>query len=637
MSLAVLKEQASYRWQEYEKLGKEYEDFEPFLIDCMEHLMGFVCTDIQIDIGKFLQHGPQYLMIQAQRSQAKSSIVAIYAVWCLIHDPKYRVLILSAGSDVALEIANWIIQIIMNWEILSCIRPDKTHGDRSSAKAFDIHWQLKGAEKSPSVACIGITANMQGRRADLLIADDIESSKNGLTEVQREALQHLSRDFTSICQHGRIAYLGTPQTTDSVYNNLPERGYTVRIWPGRYPTPEQMDNYGEHLAPLLAQRILDNPRLQSGGGPLQDQGQPTDPVLLPESALSKKELDQGTAYFQLQHMLNTRLMDSDRFPLKSGNLVTMKLNLEKGPGQVNWMPDKSRLLHIQGIPSNIPLYSPFSVSEDLYAYEGRLIYIDPAGGGANGDETVASVTYFLHGYIFLMEQLALPGGFDDSVFVDLSQLALRHDVNKIVVEENYGKGMFSQLWRPVLLNAYRDQGHSGAPMVEDIWEKGQKEFRILDTLEPVVARHRLIVNEDVWHKDVQQVQRYAVDHRTVYMLCHQLTKISRERHALVHDDRIDSLAGAVRPWLEMIATDEEVRMAQKQTDHAVEFMETWREGSPEFHSAKNKRVQQQANVLANSRMRNRTPTNRIRHAQAKRKVLRTSLSRRTRSTTGFLQ
>jgi len=592
--------ESSARWDKLEALRIEYASFEPFLIDVMEDLMGFTCTDVQIDIGKYLQHGPQYLMIQAQRSQAKSSIVAIYAVWCLIHDPKYRILIISAGSDVAMEIANWVIQIIMNFDILECLRPDRNHGDRSSAKAFDVHWQLKGAEKSPSVACIGVTANMQGRRADLLVPDDIESSKNGMTEIQRQQLQHLSKDFTSICQHGRICYLGTPQTTDSIYNALPGRGYKIRIWPGRYPTPKQMENYGDHLAPLFAQRMLADPTLQTGGGPLGDQGKVTDSILLPEDSLVKKEVDQGTPYFQLQHMLNTRLMDADRYPLKSKNLITMNLSLDSAPGQINWMPDKDKRITVAGHPDGIDLYRPFTVAPELHEYEGKMIYVDPAGGGKNGDETVASVTYFLHGYVFLMEQLSLEGGYADEVFEKLSVLALKHMVNKIDVEANYGNGAFAQMWRPVLLNAYKQAGHPGSPQIEDIMETGQKELRIIDTLEPVMGRHRLIVNEDVWKEDIRTTQKYAMDHRTVYTLWHQMSKISRDKGALIHDDRLDSLAGAVRPWVDRIAVDEEVRMSQKRTNTAVQFMNDWAShGSQEQRVAEGIESRARAGIVQN--------------------------------------
>jgi len=600
-----IKLEAAARWDKLEALQSEYSEFEPFLIDVMEDLMGFTCTDVQIDIGKFLQYGPQYLMIQAQRSQAKSSIVAIYAVWCLVHDPKYRVLIISAGSDVAMEIANWVIQIIMNFDILECLRPDRNHGDRASAKAFDVHYQLKGAEKSPSVACIGVTANMQGRRADLLVPDDIESSKNGMTEVQRQQLMHLSKDFTSICQHGRICYLGTPQTTDSVYNALPGRGYSIRIWPGRYPTPAQIENYGDHLAPLFRERILKDPSLQIGGGPMGDQGQVTDSVLLPEDSLVKKEVDQGTPYFQLQHMLNTRLMDADRYPLKAKNLITMSLSMESAPGQINWMPDRDKLIIVPSHPDGVDLYTPFTVSPELYAYEGRMIYVDPAGGGKNGDETVATVTYFLHGYVFLMEQLPLEGGYADNVFEKLSALAIKHQVNKIDVEANYGNGAFAQMWRPVLLKAYRAAGHNGAPQIEDIMESGQKELRIIDTLEPVMGRHRLVVNEQVWHDDITYVQKYAMDHRTVYTLWNQLTKITMDRGALIHDDRLDSLAGAVRPWVDRIAIDETTRMAQKYTNESVAFMNKWAsEGSDEARTALSTNRGQRVGIVQNKAVAN---------------------------------
>jgi hypothetical protein len=85
--------------------------------------MGFVCTEVQIDIGKYIAHGPKYRMVQAQRGQAKTTITAAYAVWRFIHDPTTRVLILSAGDTQATEIANWVIQIINGMPELECLGP----------------------------------------------------------------------------------------------------------------------------------------------------------------------------------------------------------------------------------------------------------------------------------------------------------------------------------------------------------------------------------------------------------------------------------------------------------------------------------------------------------------------------------
>jgi len=575
LALTDVEQETASRWADVEALRSHYALFEDFLYDCMTELMGFQCSDLQIDIGRFLQSDVKYGMIQAQRSQAKSTIVAMFAVWQLIHDCKHRVLIVSAGSEVAAEIANWVIQIIMNWDILRCIRPDRQHGDRASSKAFDINWQLKGPEKSPSVACIGITANMQGRRADLLIPDDIESSKNGTTEIQRAALEHLSKDFTSICQKGRIMYLGTPQTVDSIYKNLPDRGYTIRVWTGRYPTMDEAKTYGETLAPYLMTKMDNDPTLRIGGGLDGSRGKPTDSVLLGEEALCKKELDQGPAYFNLQHMLNTEMSDALRHPLKTKNLIVMNFPLDKASGEITWMPSPENQIVVTGFKTKPRLYRPFTVSKQVYEYEGKHMYVDTAGGGKNGDETVAAVTYFLHGYVFLAEILKLAGGYGDTNYEALSRLALKHGVNSIDVEKNFGFGAFAHAWRPILQREYKSAGMEMCPRVEDVWESGQKELRIIDVLEPIMARHKLIIHEDIIQYDLDSVKKYPIDQQETYKFFHQVAKISRERGSLIHDDSIDAVAGSVRRWVDRISVDEKVRMDQKDTDENLDFFAEW--------------------------------------------------------------
>ena len=239
--------QAAARWEQLELVQQHYRDFVPFLEDVMDEL-GFSTTDIQRDIGGYIAYGPQYLMVQAQRSQAKTTIAAAFAVWYLLHSPKGRVLIVSAGGDQATDISTLIVRIIMNMDVLSCMRPDKSAGDRTSVEGFDIHHSLKGIDKSASIDCVGIDANLQGRRADLLIPDDIESSKNSATPTQRAKLLHLTKDFTSINSTGRIIWLGTTQNMESIYNSLPARGVVTRIWPGRY---QRLSRWSTMVTPLL--------------------------------------------------------------------------------------------------------------------------------------------------------------------------------------------------------------------------------------------------------------------------------------------------------------------------------------------------------------------------------------------------
>lgn len=546
---------AQERWDNLDLLRKEYPTFQPFLYDVMTDLLGFECSDIQLDIADYLERGPLYRMIQAQRGQAKTTITAAYAVWRQIHDPSTRVLIISAGGTQANEIAGWVIQIIMNMDILECLRPDRSHGDRASLEAFDVHYELKGPEKSPSIACVGITGNLQGKRADILIADDIESAKNSQTELMRERLRHLTKDFTSINSKGDIIYLGTPQSIDSVYNGLISRGYDIRIWPGRYPTMDEEKNYGHCLAPLIKRRIYDNPNLRTGGGPTGKRGLAVDPVILPEDVLTKKEIDQGSAYFQLQHMLDTRLSDAERFPLKPEKIVFMRVPAQSAPLEINFMQmPEQRIRTPQDFPVEALYYSAHSFGQSFGPFQSTHMYVDPAGGGQNGDETAYAVTKFCAGMVFVVDFGGVPGGLSDESMNALTAIAKKWKPNQIDIEENYGKGALRNVWTPKLLKEHRCH-------IEPVWETGQKELRIIETLEPVIGANRLIMDDQLLEQDWTSCQKYPAEKRASYSLFYQLSRITRDRDSLAHDDRLDALAGSVRHWLEHLRQD---------TDKAVE-------------------------------------------------------------------
>jgi len=552
-------ELAQIRWEHLTLVQKHYASFIPFLEDVMLEL-GFSTTEIQKDIGGYIAYGPQYLMVQAQRSQAKTTIAAAFAVWYLLHNPAGRVLIVSAGGDQATDIATLIVRIIMNMDVLECMRPDKAAGDRTSVEGFDIHHSLKGIDKSASVDCIGIDANLQGRRADLLIPDDIESSKNSATPTQRAKLLHLTKDFTSINQSGRIIWLGTPQTMESIYNSLPARGVVTRIWPGRYPTPEQREHYGTSLAPLIASRLAVNPGLAKGGGMLGDQGQPIDAELLDEETLQKKERDQGTPYFQLQHMLNTAMMDALKYPLKPERLVVLSdagsifpLSVVRGMSQSNLKDYASHEFAFK-------LTIPHDISKEVGKLQSIVCYIDPAGGGANADETAYAVAGFLNGNVYLLRVGGIPGGYDTD---KLEALALRIkpfvDVAAgplvVKIEKNMGFGAFRAVFTPIL------RKHIPSAGIEDDLVTGQKEGRIINTLEPVMGRGSLIVTEEAVRHDLETSSMYAPALRLTYSFFYQLAKISMIRNALVHDDRVDAVEGAVRHFTEALALDQKKQLA----------------------------------------------------------------------------
>ncbi|APU00385.1 hypothetical protein fHeYen301_52 [Yersinia phage fHe-Yen3-01] len=550
--LSDLEKERRIRKEELAAVQDHYRNFNTFLTDVMVEL-GFTVSKIQADIGKFMVNGGKRVMIQAQRSQAKTTIAAVFCVWQLIHDPEHRVLIISAGGSQATDISTLVIRIIMNMDVLECIRPDKSKGDRVSVEKFDIHYSLRKLDKSASVSCCGITANLQGRRADTLLADDIESQKNSLTALMREQLLAKTKDFASINQSGRTIYLGTPQSSDSIYNSLPGRGYNVRIWPGRFPTAEQRPYYGEYLAPLLCELMDKYPQLMSGGGLNADQGIPIEPSFIGEEILRDKEQDQGPSWFQLQHMLNTRMMDAERYPLKSENIITMALRPgDDLPLEVKRGYDFQDYI-VEG--KSYRFAKPHGISTELAPAHGICFYIDPAGGGKGkgthgGDETGWACTAFLNGNIYVLGYGGIKGGYDGKQMLQLAELVAKYKPNVVKIEQNFGYGALRAVFLPILREYYTECS------VEDDFVTGQKELRIIDVLEPIIARGSLIIAHDALSGEASTLSIHPDVNRITYCFMHQLNLITRDRDALVHDDRLDALAGACNHWAEQLIVDQ---------------------------------------------------------------------------------
>jgi hypothetical protein len=561
-------EQATQRWEDLHALQDAYPNFNDFLYDVMTDLMGFQCTWLQMDMGDYLEHGPTYRMIQAQRGQAKTTITAIYAVWRLIHNPSTRVLIVSAGGGMASQISGWIIQILRGMPILECLLPDKTMGDKTSIEAYDVHYTLKGAEKSPSIACLGVLSNIQGYRADILIADDVESKKNAATGPQREKLIDITRDFTSICSAGDIIYLGTPQSIDSIYNGLPSRGYDVRVWTGRFPTKDEMQNYGSNLAPSIAKMAKEHPALQHGGGPMGDRGRATDDTIVSEDRLNAKEIDQGPAHFQLQHMLDTAMMDKDRYPLKPEHIFFMDLrDSTRAPLDMTLIKNPHKTLPFpEQFPIGLTYHMVPNIGDVFGEFQGTYMYVDPAGGGANGDETSWAITRAAGGKIFVIAVGGVKGGLEKEQLDELTEIALKYRVTGLGVEKNYGNGALCAVWQPSLLRAAQEAGLNIS--IDEPWESGQKELRIIDILEPVLGSGKLIMDEAMIDDDWENCKQYPIQDRPMYSLFWQMARITRDKNCLVHDDRLDALAGAVRYWVQHLAADEnKTRVAAQQANY----------------------------------------------------------------------
>lgn len=551
---ADLREEYGYMMQ---AVFSEFEDF----ADLGMRFLGFELTDMQRDIARYMQYGPRLSMVAAQRGEAKSTLAALFAVWSLIQDWDHHILIVSGGEAQASEVASLVIRIIEQWSILCYLRPDKSRGDRTSYEHYDIHLDLKPINKSPSVACVGITASLQGKRAKLLIPDDIETTNNGLTASSRETLLLRSKEFAAINTHGKILYLGTPQTKDSIYRTLVGRGYELRIWPGRVPTPEEELRYGATLAPYILD-MLQSGVPRTGFGIDGKRGPVTDPQRYSEKDSEEKELDFGPEGYQLQYMLDTSLSDAQRTRIKLSDAIVAALGTDAAPDTLYYAAAPQN--RVQSVPDTIGqeiMYNVAGSGELMLPYQHKLMIVDPAGCG--GDEVAFACGGALNSYIHLFGVGGLQGGLIEENCNQLLDYCEEFGITDIVMEANMGHGTASM----VLLNviAKRKLMHIG---VRDIYAKGQKERRIIDTLSPVFRRHKFVIHERAIEMDTEHCNRYSRDKRALYSVLFQFAGITYDRGSLAKDDRADAVAHLVNELKGFISVDEE-KEAQKEVDKLV--------------------------------------------------------------------
>jgi|TARA_R100001530_G_scaffold135764_1_gene113842 hypothetical protein len=535
-------------------MDNKLKDFRNFLFICWKHLNLPDPTPVQYDIATFLQNKPKRGVIEAFRGVGKSYITSAFVCHTLLLDPELKVLVVSASKVRSDDFSTFTQRLIHEIPILQHLR--SREGQRQSKVAFDVGPAL--ASHSPSVKSVGITGQLAGSRADLIVADDVEVPNNSMTQSMRDKLSESVKEFDAILKpEGSIIYLGTPQTEMSLYETLPERGYSVRIWPSRFPTNEQKVRYGDKLAPLIAES--------------NKIGEPTDPLRFDDEDLTERELSYGRSGFNLQFQLDTSLSDADKYPLKLNDLIVMSLDGEKAPEKPVWSKDpehKLTDLPNVGLPGD-GYYSPQTKIGEWLEYTGSVLSVDPSGRGR--DETGYAVVKMLNGILYVTECGGLQGGYKQDNLQTLSVIARRNNVNLILIESNFGDGMFMELWKPILRKVYD-------VTMEEVRSNIQKEKRIIDTLEPVMNQHRLVIDPQVIEKDIQTVQNYPSESQAKYMLFHQMTRITKDKGALIHDDRLDALQMAVGYWVEQMATDAEMEVEVRKDRLKDEELERFVQG-----------------------------------------------------------
>lgn len=518
------------------------QDFRNFLFMVWQHLNLPTPTPVQYDIARFLQVGPKRRIVEAFRGIGKSWITAAYVLWLLYCNPEERILVVSASKGRADAFSVFVKRLIQEMELLHHLKPRE--GQRDSNIAFDVG--PSSAHQAPSVRSVGITGQITGGRATHIIADDVEVPNNALTQTMRDKLSEAVKEFDAVLVPGGvITYLGTPQTEMSLYNKLPERGYVMRIWPARYPNATLAARYGDRLAPFIVNRLAKDPTL---GDQCSGRGAPVEPQRFHDLDLFEREASYGRSGFAMQFMLDTSFSDQDKYPLKLGDLMVLNLNADIAPVKLAWAsgPDQwMRDLQSVGLQGD-RWYRPLFVAKDFADYQGCVMAIDPSGRG--GDETSYAVVAMLNGFLYVLDAGGIKGGYEDETLQKLADTAKKYKAKQVIIESNFGDGMFTKLFTPFLTRTY-------PCTTEEVRSSTQKERRIIDTLEPVMNQHRLVVDQAMVERDMVNYNDYPQEKSHQYQLFYQMSRITKERGALGKDDRLDALAIAAAYWVEQMDKD----------------------------------------------------------------------------------
>lgn len=536
---------------------RKIRNFLNFLFLCWQTVNLPPPTELQYDIAKYLANSIKAKIIQAFRGVGKTWITAAYVCWRLHINKNEKILIVSASKEKAIEISNFIKRLISEMPILHELKPNSRDNDRDAITAFDV----AGCDISvaPSVKVCGIFGQLTGSRATIIIADDIETSENARTQEMRDKIDNAVTEFDNIIvpESNEIIYLGTPHSQESLYTKLISRGYACRIWTCKFIERFNNQKYNDNLAPF----VLETSEHKAG--------EPTEPIRFSLDVLLDKELKMGRSKFQMQFMLDPTLSDLEKYPLKCSDLVVMSLDGDSAPEKVVYASDKTKIINdliCLGFSTD-RFYSPMFVSEKWLPYQDKIMTLDPSGMGS--DELGFCVLGLLNSQIFWLDNGGIQGGYTIANLEFLAKTAKQWKVKRIILEKNYGGGMFTALFLPVLKRIYPDC------IIEEITVSKQKETRIIDTLEPVLNQHKLIVNRQVVIDDFKYSEKYPAEKKSVYNVFYQLTHITRDSGCLAHDDRLDALEIGISQLIESMSMDVDEQIRIREEEELEEMLEEY--------------------------------------------------------------
>ncbi len=181
--------------------------------------------DIHIKIAEWLEREVTIrtrprLLLMAFRSLGKSTLVGVFCAWMLLKTPETRILVLSADLALARKMVRNVKRIIERHPQTNKLKPSGK--DQWGNEQFTVNRNKE--LRDPSMLAKGITANITGTRADIIICDDVEVPNTSGTPEKRARLRErlLELDYI-LTPDGSQVYVGTPHAWNTIYADTPRK------------------------------------------------------------------------------------------------------------------------------------------------------------------------------------------------------------------------------------------------------------------------------------------------------------------------------------------------------------------------------------------------------------------------------
>ena len=425
------------------------------------------------------QGGDKRLLLMVFRNAGKSTLVGLFCAWILSENPDLRILVLSAEQSLADKMARNVRRIIERHPFCRHLLPERK--DQWATAQFTV--ARPHDFRDPSLCSRGITGNLTGLRADVVICDDVEVPNTSDTPTKREDMRECLRELDYILMpQGTILYVGTPHSFYSIYAD------------------EARKELKESAPFLTGYQRLKIPLLDP------DDHRSAWPERFPADVVARMRKQTGPAKFRSQMLLEPTHVHDVRLEPERLRRYAGEIEVTSSNGETVLTIGERRML-------------------------SSTCWWDPAfGDPKKGDASVVACVfvceegdYWLQGLRYLTHDPARVAEQDEADQLCRQVVAFAQSMAQPAIRiETNGIGKFL----PSLLRKAVAASRTGCAVLEHVSTRNKVQ-RILDAFDPLLAAGRLHVHEQVWQSGfVQEMREWLPDRES-------------------RDDALDAVAGCI--------------------------------------------------------------------------------------------